>query len=401
MKKVLILSGSHPCHNPRVVKEADALSEMGMKVEVLGMNFLPHLIEEDRELVRDRKWKYTAVPGPLHPGMGGKSFRYRLSRRVANLLAAKTGIQTAAQLGGWRKDFLREAHTRNADLTIAHSPATLWVAGELMKRGRKVAVDFEDWFSREHTETSWHPDRVIARLEREVLQGAAHATCTSKAMAEAIGRAYGRSPEIVYNAFPLAEAPEPAPEPGPEGPKVLWISQALGPGRGLELLAEALRQCEPKLSVTLVGNPQGSYAEMLSGLIPPAWRGRVVLQKQLKDREVLRFIAQHHIGLALEQKQPPNRDLTATNKILQYLMCGLAVAATDTKGQREIAAQAAGAIELCGVEDPARLAKILNGWAADPAVLWKARAQSRKAAVEKYCWEKEGAQLTRLIERNL
>ncbi|NCY22126.1 glycosyl transferase family 1, partial [bacterium] len=179
MRKVLILSGVHPCHNPRVVKEADALSEAGMEVEVLGMSFLPHLVEEDRELVRRKKWKYTAVPGPLDPRMGKKSFRYRLKRKLANLLAEKTGTQTAAQLGGWRKDLLREAQTRNADLTIAHSPATLWVARELMKSRRKVAVDFEDWFSQEHVAKAWHPDRVVARLERDVLAGVSHATCTS------------------------------------------------------------------------------------------------------------------------------------------------------------------------------------------------------------------------------
>jgi glycosyltransferase involved in cell wall biosynthesis len=316
---------------------------------------------------------------------------------MANLLAEKTGIQSAAQLGGWRKDLLKEALSSSADLAIAHSPSTFWVASELMKRGRKVAVDFEDWFSREHVATPWHPDRVVARLEKEVLAGASHVTCTSEAMAEAIGKAYGRRPEVVYNAFPLAEAPETAPDPGPKGPKVLWISQALGPGRGLELLAEALGRCEPKFTVTLVGNPQGNYAETLFGRIPLAWRERVVLQKQFKDREVLKFIAKHHVGLALEQKNTVNHDVTVSNKILQYLLCGLAVAATDTMGQREIAAQAVGAVQLCGAEDPAGLAKILNCWAADPAILRRARAEARKVAMKRFCWEKEAQKIVRLV----
>jgi glycosyltransferase involved in cell wall biosynthesis len=208
-------------------------------------------------------------------------------------------------------------------------------------------------------------------------------------MAEAIGKVYGRRPEVIYNAFPLAEAPEPAAEPGPEGPKMLWISQALGPGRGLELLVEALGHCEPNFTVTLVGNPQGDYEKGLRSRIPPAWKGRVVLQKQCKDREVLKFIAKHHVGLALEQKNTVNHDLTVSNKILQYLLCGLTVAATDTTGQKEIAIQAGDAIQVCGTEDPAGLAKILYGWAANPASLQKARALARKLALEKYCWEIE------------
>lgn len=395
-RKVLILSGAHICHNPRVVKEADALSEAGTEVEVLGMNFLPHLIEEDRELVRGKKWKYTAVPGPLDPAMGRKSFRYRLKRKLANLLAEKTGIQTTAQLGGWRKDLLREALARKPDLAIAHSATTLWVARELMKRETKVAVDFEDWFSKEHVAIAWHPDRVVARLEREVLTGASYATCTSEAMAEAIGKVYGRRPEVIYNAFPLAEAPEPAAEPGPEGPKMLWISQALGPGRGLELLAEALGHCEPKFTVTLVGNPQGNYAKKLYSRFPSAWRKKVKIQKQLKNSEVLKIIANHHVGLALEQNNTDNHDLTVSNKLLQYLLCGLAVAATDTAGQKEIAIQAGDAIQVCGTEDPAGLAKILYGWAANPASLQKARALARKLALEKYCWEIEAKKMPAL-----
>lgn len=123
----------------------------------------------------------------------------------------------------------------------------------------------------------------------------------------------------------------------------------------------------------------------------------MVLQKQIKDREVLKIIAQHHIGLALEQKQPLNRDLTVTNKILQYLLCGLAVAATDTEGQREVAVRAAGAVQLCGAENPAGLAKILNGWAGDLTSLQNARVLARKAAEERYCWENETPKLVRLV----
>ncbi len=372
-----------------MVKEADALARAGMEVEVLGMNSLSHLIAEDQELVRGRKWKYTAVPGPLESANRGKTFRYRLSRRIANELAEKTGIQTAAQLGGWRKDLFREALARKADLTIAHSATTLWVARELMKRGRKVGVDFEDWFSREFVQAPWHPDRVIAQLEREVLAGASHATCTSEAMAEAIGQAYGRRPEVIYNSFPLAGAPKPAGEPGPEGPKVLWISQALGPGRGLKLLAAALAYCEPKFTVTLVGNPQGNYEESLRSQIPVDWKARVYFQKQVKDAEVLPYIAGFHIGLALEGDVPVSRDLTVSNKFLQYLLCGCAVAATETKGQTEIAEKCGGAVRLVEQGNAQKLAEILIEWAEDPSKLARCREEARRSAETRFCFEKE------------
>jgi hypothetical protein len=66
-------------------------------------------------------------------------------------------------------------------------------------------------------------------------------------------------------------------------------------------------------------------------------------------------------------------------------------------GQREIAVQAEGAVQVCGAEDPAGLAKILNRWATDSASLKMARVQARKVAIKKYCWEKEAQKVVRLV----
>lgn len=256
-------------------------------------------------------------------------------------------------------------------------------------------MDFEDWFSREHLPAPWHPDRVIARLEKEVLAGASHATCTSEAMAEAIGEAYGRRPEVIYNSFPLGEAPEPTAEPGPEGPKVLWISQVIGPGRGLEFLAKALHQCPPEFTVTLVGDTQGSYEATLRSQLPESWQKRVDFQRQVKSSEVLGLVGKHHIGLALEKVSPESRNLTVTNKILQYLLCGLAVVATRTKGQEEVAKKAKGAVELVGQGDEKGLAAALTKWGRDRKALQQAREQARRTAKLDFCWEKSGLGLAK------
>jgi glycosyltransferase involved in cell wall biosynthesis len=290
---------------------------------------------------------------------------------------------------------------RNADLAVAHSASTLWVARELMKKGRKVGVDFEDWFSREHQNAPWHPDKVIATLEKEVLLGASHATCTSLAMADAIDQAYGRRPEVIYNAFPMAEAPEPAPQPGPEGPKVIWISQVLGSNRGLEFFVKALSFCEPRFMVTLVGNPQEKYDERLNNQLPVCWQGKVIFKTQVKSLEVLKTISKHHIGLALEQDDTQNHDLTISNKVFQYLLCGLAVAATGTKGQTEVGKMAKGAIKLCDGSAFESMAKNLMSWFSEPKELTKARLSARQVAKSKLSWEHEAEKLKKIVASGL
>jgi len=50
--------------------------------------------------------------------------------------------------------------------------------------------------------------------------------------------------------------------------------------------------------------------------------------------DLLSRIAEHDIGFAGEMPHCRSRDLTVTNKILQYLLAGLAVVASGTAGQR-------------------------------------------------------------------
>lgn len=160
-----------------------------------------------------------------------------------------------------------------------------------------------------------------------------------------------------------------------------------------DALAGALKQCEPCFQLTLVGDIQEGYEHKLKGLLPEKWRGRVRFRKQLKSAEVLGLVGKFHIGLALERLDPESRNLTVTNKILQYLLGGLAVVATRTRGQEEVAQAAKGAVRLAEQGDENQLAEALTGWARNAEELQQARQAARKAAEEKFCWEVEARKL--------
>ena len=100
------------------------------------------------------------------------------------------------------------------------------------------------------------------------------------------------------------------------------------------------------------------------------------------------MIARHDIGLALEQSDIVSRDLTVTNKILQYLNAGLAVVATPTAGQREILGRAPDAGRLVDFADSTAAAADLDALLADRSALARHQAAARRAAAETYCWER-------------
>src|SRR5262249_34952353 len=83
------------------------------------------------------------------------------------------------------------------------------------------------------------------------------------------------------------------------------------------------------------------------------------------------------------------RDLTVTNKLLQYLLAGLAVVASDTAGQREVAEQVGDGVLLYPSGEPRSLAAQLNALLASSERLAEAKAAALSAAEKTFCWERQ------------
>jgi len=68
--------------------------------------------------------------------------------------------------------------------------------------------------------------------------------------------------------------------------------------------------------------------------LPEAWRQRVFVHPLAPNDELASRVSEHDIGFAGEVPYCRNKNLTVSNKVLQYLLGGLAVVASDTAGQR-------------------------------------------------------------------
>jgi glycosyltransferase involved in cell wall biosynthesis len=269
-----------------------------------------------------------------------------------------------------------------------------------MRVGRRVGVDMEDWFSEDllPEARAQRPVRLLRRLERDLLATGAHATCPSRAMSEALAAAYGcKPPTVVYNAFPLAERQSidglrPDRRDASVG-SIFWYSQTLGPGRGLEELVAALPLLDRDAELHLRGRAAPGMQEWLRARMPERWQQRVFFHPQVTNEELLSRIAQHDIGFAGEMTYCRSRDLTVTNKILHYLLGGLAVVASDTMGQCEVAMQAPGAVVLYESGNPQALAKALNALLNSPENLARAKTAALRAAETTFSWERQAAVL--------
>ncbi len=397
---ILIISNGPLCRNPRPLKEAESLGRAGFDVTVLTVR--NHAASEtmDASLVAGAPFRREIVdmiPG-YAAGQAGLLWR-RGIQRAARGLTQYLGLQTIRGLGP-AGPLLRRARELDANLTIVHNEVPHWIGVQLAREGRKVAADFEDWHSEDllPAARSRRPLQLIRSVEGNLLGQAAYATTTSHALAGALHARYGGTlPCVISNSFPLQ--PDPFGRPVGRIPSFLWYSQTTGPGRGLELfLAAWARTTEPSRLV-LLGDPVPGYATSLLARIPADRRNWVAFRSQVPPGSLPAVIAEHDIGLALEQSFIVNRDLTITNKILQYLNAGLAVVASPTAGQREVLAQAPEAGIIADFMQTGEAASALDRLLADPIALAGRRAAARRLAEQVYCWEREEPRLLDLVER--
>lgn len=399
-RQILVLTSSHLCRNPRVVKEASTLGAAGYDVTVMSVSVHAGFEALDREIMRGLPFRrvtldYTSgrAPGRLD------AFLQRGATWGARRLCAHLGIESAQSLGP-AAALLRFARSFPADLTIAHTEIPLWAARQLIRDGRRVAVDMEDWYSEDllPADRRSRPVGLLRQAEAYALQHASYVTVTSRCMAEAMhATGGGRLPTVLRNSFPLQPKSRVEAASASSLPRFIWFSQTVGPGRGLENFLAAWSNMTRPASVHLLGEVRPGYRENLVAALSPAKRSLLHFLPPVPPADLPLTLARFDVGLALESHQPPSRDVTITNKILQYLNAGLAVVATDTAGQIEVMESAPDAGVIVSEEQPDAYTASLDRLIAGPERLRAAQLAARAVAEREYSWELESRTLLRLV----
>lgn len=400
MARICIVTGSHLCNNPRVPKEAGCLAAAGHEVTVLGPVLSRDCRTQDETLREGAGWRYRPAVDLTGGWPSGLAARAR--RRWANLLVRGLGFQAPGALAYGIGDLLAAARNEEADLTIGHEEAGLWVAARLLREGRRASIDLEDWYSRDLLPGARkeRPVVLLASLEAECIDRCASVTVPSRSMARALEEVHGRGGfSVVYNAFPVFEIPGggQAPDREPGLPSLHWFSQTIGPGRGLDVLFPALERLEIPVSLTLTGDCSPGMRADLERAFPRGRGHRLLVEPRVPPWELAARIAGHDAGLALEEAVPDNKDTTVSNKVLQCLASGVPVVATPTRGQREVA-ELSPAVRVAPSRNPADLAGTLRALLGSGDELRRARVQAAEAARGPLSWERSAAVLVGAVE---
>jgi glycosyltransferase involved in cell wall biosynthesis len=402
-KKICILSDHHICVNPRVWKEAFVYEKMGYNVIILTKWLNEEHKQLDFEILSDHNIRYkyflNLIPGHLS---NVKRFYYRLRKRIASELQRyfKAG-------GSWAinhaPDLLfKKALEENADFYSAHLETSLYAGVKLIKAGKKVSFDFEDWYSRDYLT----PDRAVIllqKLERFALNYASFCTAASESMARALQNTYQSKdkPSVVYNSFPDQELGGASGTSDAIGNrfKIVWTSRTVGPNRGIETFLIAASLISEPFDFHLIGDCALSYRQFIVNEFPKAKGHQLFFHSFIKHNDLLPMLSSFDLGLAMEEYLSESRNTTVTNKILQYLQAGIRVLATNTLGQKEIAVHFPQSVKTVKVNDP-------EDWAKNIELMIRTRSMfDNKVQYDIYeslfAWEKQENKIMKLIKESL
>lgn len=394
------------------------MTKLGHKVVVLGGYFTKEGAERDQKIMQGRAWEYRhsydlwqANPHVVW---------IKLKRRIGSALFRALHSENGWQVGYGASELLKQALSENPNIVIVHSEVSLVVGEKLLQKGIPVSVDMEDWFSEDLLPVARkaRPILMLKKLEKNLLCHGLHSSCTSEAMADALASAYGcRRPQVIRNVFPVKDREKidgkwkdrpwmvkwlSTNDPKIEKPKnapisIHWFSQTIGPGRGLEHLFQALQGVKGSWELHIRGNLKG-YEHWLEQSCPTDVKERLRVHEQVQNEELLSRIAEHDIGYAGEPKTPPNKNLTISNKLFQYLQGGLAVIASDTAGQTEAAKLAGGAIQLYAAGSVDSLRSILISVLGNQCKIVQMKSDAWKAGA-RLSWENEAVKYKELISQ--
>jgi glycosyltransferase involved in cell wall biosynthesis len=240
----------------------------------------------------------------------------------------------------------------------------------------------------------------LRQIEHDLLACAVFTTSTSVAMATELFARYGGQRPAVLTNSPLLQ-PARNSFNTLEVPGLVWFSQTVGPGRGLEQFLAAWQRTSQPSRVAIVGQPVPGFLDRLTQAVPENRRCALEFLPPVAPTVLPSVLSRYEIGLALEPSEPANKNLTISNKILQYLNATLAIVASDTAGQREVLAHSPAAGIIVNLQDTAACAQALDRLLADRAALTIRQQAARQLAENHYCWELESPRLLALVNSAL
>lgn len=366
--KVCILSNKHAYFDTRIFyKQALTLSEAGYDVTLIAAHDKDEIVEGVKviALSRSRRW-FQRVLG-------------------FDILVLSLALK------------------QKADIYHFHDPGLLPVGIALkLLTNANVIYDIHEDYSSAFRTKSWIPPylRLIVSKLYFVAERIGLLTLSSMVVAgEDIQSCLPNSSKVTlvrnYPLLDIADSVHRKKKSQDEVP-VLIYTGAMGEGRGVEEVIEAVNNMDGKVRLILLGHFSDPEFE---NEIRKSVGGNIQIVGRVPHEEVFDFMEKSDIGIVCFQPFPNNvAAASRNNKLFEYMSASLPVISSGFPVWKEIVEG-----NNCGVTidtiSPQEIRSAIEGLVEKPDLLAEMGQNGRDAVLEKYNWQRESEKLLKLYDK--
>jgi glycosyltransferase involved in cell wall biosynthesis len=400
-KKVLVLLIGEVRDDPRVSRTCRSLRARGVDVTIACTDPSRRPSEEEWEGMRIVRFPHRrdstvrrlalALQKRIAPKYGGAIERMHEETQQSRFKAAVRGLFLSLNFRTYLRETLRinrgmirKFSGETFDLVHANDMDTL-PAGSALKRSgaaRALLYDSHEYWPGIGVHGSAAND-AIRRIEEEGIGSADYTVTVNPFIAGLIRKEHGLAaePSVVMNCPLRDETPLPD---IPASPLRVLYQGKIQAFRGIGELILAFREIE---GAELTVSGDGPLLERFRLLASTeGLEGRVRFTGRYEPDDTLAIVREHHIGVLPFSPSTLSITYSSPNKLFDYMMGGLAVAATDLPFLRSVIEG-----ERCGIlmpgNSPGEIAAVIRGLGEEPERLAEYRRNAREAALARYCWE--------------
>ena len=338
--KILFITTTSPAVNPRLVKELKLASSEAITCRFIYFRLGNWADQESEEMVNELEIPASQLDATRHNKWAWflSTLIQLLSKSMCHLVKNLFLTAMALDRRSWILHRFLNKQAFRASLIVAHNPGALFPAWFYSKRHNiPFAFDMEDYHPGE-TNIPVRQKRSEFLLKK-ILPHSAYISYASPLIGEYALRLTDKPHPyhfLTSNSFPQDEF---SLNPGVRQTggksaslKLIWFSQNIAAGRGLEMLIMAVTGLPEKIELHLVGNLYESFYEEW---IKPH-KEFIIVHKPVKRTELHRMLADYDVGLAIEPGKDLNNEIAVSNKIFACIQAGLYTLVTNTAGQREL-----------------------------------------------------------------
>jgi hypothetical protein len=330
VKRFLFITSTNLASNPRLLKELRLATDNGFVCSLLQFRLgnWSDLVTEGlkSEFPRVSFIELSALRKPFLPWLLS-SILERIFRKFPLNWLDGWILAGALDKRTWLIYKYLNKINQKFDWIIAHNPAAFYPAMIISKRyGAKLGIDVEDYHPGETNEKKMR--NIALKLMQIVLPTAFYCSYASPLIMSEVKKnvfSLTKNQYVILNGFSQKEFLQPM-NTEKTLLKLVWFSQNISDGRGLELIIPVVEKYSSLIELHLIGSLNSNFFEKnLKSRIS------IKIHKPMPQVLLHQFLSQFDAGLATDIPVNLNRDIALTNKIIAYSQAGLFIIAMHTK----------------------------------------------------------------------